>query len=88
MKPTLNLKFTTGGEIIRFDPSIAGKTITLDSTLYVWKRVTIEGPAGAGITIDGGGHDRVIMVKRPAHVALRNLATTGANPGDVCPADG
>ena len=76
-----SLGFTTGGEIIRFDPSIAGKTITLDSTLYVWKRVTIEGPAGAGITISGGGHDRVVMVKRPAHLALRNLAITGANSG-------
>ena len=74
------LGFTTGGEIIRFDPGIAGKTITLDSTLNIRKPVTIEGPAGAGITIDGAGHGRVVMARFfKGLVTLRNLTITGAN---------
>src|SRR5688572_20994182 len=31
------LSFTTGGEIIRFDPSVAGQAIALDSALYIQK---------------------------------------------------
>jgi hypothetical protein len=77
-----SLGFTTGGEVIRFDPSLAGKTIALDSTLSIRKSVTIEGPAGAGITIDGAGKSRVLQV--PPYVAdvkltLRNLSITGGN---------
>ena len=48
----------TGGEVIRFDGSLAGAKITLDTTLIVPKRVTIEGPADKGITISGGGKYR------------------------------
>src|SRR5688572_19740375 len=48
------LSYITGGETIRFDPSIAGQTIVLDSTIALYKPVTIEGPAGDGMTISGG----------------------------------
>src|SRR6185503_2537129 len=50
----------TGGETIRFDPSLDGATITVDPTLEAWKWVTIEGPQKRGITISGGGNVRVI----------------------------
>src|SRR5688572_16706154 len=76
-----SLGFTTGGEIIRFDPGIAGKTITLNATLDIYKAVTIEGPAGAGITINGGGNGRVFEVRSSVLVTFRNLTITGANSG-------
>ncbi|HEX6048752.1 MAG TPA: right-handed parallel beta-helix repeat-containing protein [Gemmatimonadaceae bacterium] len=71
------LSFTTGGEIIRFDPSIAGKTIVLDSVLYIRESVTIEGPAGAGITINGGGKERIFDARFTGNLTLRNLSLTG-----------
>ena len=73
----------TGGEIIRFDPRIAGSTITLDSTLVISNYVTIEGPADKGITISAGGKGRVIDIAvmtlgLPA-TKLLNLSITGGN---------
>ena len=38
---------------IHFDPSLAGQTIRGDSTNYLGKPVTIEGPNPAGLTIKG-----------------------------------
>jgi len=76
------LGFTTGGEVIRFDPALAGQTIALDSTIYIYESVMIEGLADAGITIDGRGHGRVIMA-RFAHVTLRNLSITGGNADNL-----
>ena len=74
------LGFTTGGEVIRFDPALAGQTIALDSTLYLTHGVTIEGPADEGITIDGRGHGRVFMAPYASGTfTLRNLSITGAN---------
>jgi hypothetical protein len=76
----------TGGETIRFDPRLAGSTITLDSTLVIANYVTIEGPADKGITISGGGKGRVVDVTpmtlgQPA-TKLINLSITGGNlPG-------
>src|SRR5512138_617223 len=73
------LKFTTGGEIIRFDPSLAGQAIAVDSTIYIQKSVTIEGPAGDGITINGGGKGRIFRAEFPGTVTFRNLTITGGN---------
>src|SRR5687767_1178720 len=53
------LGFVTGGELIRFDDSLGGQTITVDSTLRIPNPVTIEGPQGVGITISGGGKAHV-----------------------------
>ena len=85
------LKQATGGETIRFAPELAGATITLDSTLVVWKpQLTIEGPADKGITIDGGGNGRVIAVNTydgmgATLTTMRNLSITGGArpPGDA-----
>jgi hypothetical protein len=65
----------TGGEVIHFDASLAGKTITLDTTLEIPTRVTIEGPADKGITISGGGNAMVLNVHNGA--TLVNLTITG-----------
>ena len=74
-----SLGFATGGETIRFDPSLGGQTIVLDSSLYIRKLVTIEGPANGGITLDGPGDDRAIWARLPGLVTLRNLTVTGTN---------
>jgi hypothetical protein len=75
------LKFTTGGETIRFDPSLAGQTIVVDSTIYIQKSVTIEGPAGAGVTINGGAKGRMFRAEFPGAITFRNVAITGGNAG-------
>jgi hypothetical protein len=67
------LSFATGGEIIRFDPALAGQTITVDSTIYTYKPYTIEGPADKGITLSGGGKVRVLMSVHSGVVTIRNV---------------
>src|SRR5688500_18547746 len=42
------LKFSTGGETIRFDPGLAGQTIFVDSTIYIQAPDTLAGHARAG----------------------------------------
>lgn len=76
-----SLGFTTGGEIIRFDPSLGGQTIALDSTLRIDKAVTIEGPAPKGITLTTAGKGRVIQLYAAGTTTFRNLTLTGGNPG-------
>jgi hypothetical protein len=77
------LKFTTGGETIRFDPSLAGQTIKVDSTIYLYKTVTVEGPNPAGVTITGAGNGRIFMASfSTGTVTFRNVAITGANSGE------
>ena len=68
------LNQATGGEIIRFDPSLAGAKIVLDTTLEVPKNVTIEGPADKGITLSGGNKAGVMHVHEGA--TLVNLTIT------------
>ncbi|HEX6047791.1 MAG TPA: right-handed parallel beta-helix repeat-containing protein [Gemmatimonadaceae bacterium] len=69
----------TGGETIRFDPSLDGDTIIVDPTLEAWQWVTIEGPQAKGITISGGGKVRVINLHQGAW--LRNVTiTNGYHP--------
>jgi hypothetical protein len=71
------LSYATGGETIHFDPALAGQTIALDSTLYIRKPVTIEGPAGAGIVLNAQGKDRVLETTGTGIHILRNLSLTG-----------
>lgn len=67
------LSYATGGEMIRFDASLAGQTIALDSALDVRTPLTIEGPAGRGITLSGGGTTRHILLNHSGTLTLRNL---------------
>ena len=65
----------TGGEVIRFDPGLAGQTIVLDTTIATHEPFTIEGPADNGITISGGGKVRVfdVSVGTDDTLVFRNL---------------
>ena len=67
----------TGGEIIRFDAAIAGKTIVIDSTVKITSSLTIEGPQDKGITIHGGNKVSVFHVTTSGPTTLRNLTITG-----------
>ena len=67
----------TGGEIIRFDQSIAGKTIVVDAPVTVTQAVTIEGPQDKGITIHGGNKVKVFAINTAAPTTLRNLTIAG-----------
>jgi beta-glucanase (GH16 family) len=62
------------GGTIRFDPSLAGKTITLTSGPYVLrKNVTIDGSNAPGIKISGNGADRVLIIEPGATARLKAL---------------
>jgi hypothetical protein len=67
------LSLVTGGEIIRFDPSLAGGTIVLDSTAVLRRGATIEGPADKGVTISGARQRRVLDLTAVDPVVVRNL---------------
>ena len=71
------------GDVIGFDASIAGQTITLTTgELEIAKALTIQGPSTSGITIRGGGTSRVLEVtalESTDQITLRNLTITGGN---------
>lgn len=67
------------GDVIRFDPSLAGDTIALDTTLKAANFVTIEGPADKGITLSGKNQRKVFHLKWGG--TLRNVTIiNGYNP--------
>src|SRR5262245_57423080 len=69
------------GETVTFDPSLAGSTIVLDSSLVITDAITIEGPATRGITLKNGYYlGTVVYAQDTANrtITLRNLTLTGA----------
>jgi hypothetical protein len=62
---------TTGGEVIRFDPSLAGDTIVVTEPIAVEAPIIIDAPA-EGITISGGGVTRMLYLA--ANLQLRNVS--------------
>ena len=69
------------GDIIRFDPSIAGDTIVIDTTLILPKYVTIEGPKNGGITISAF-NSNATAIDALKGVTLRNMTIMGGS-GDL-----
>lgn len=67
---------TSGGEIIRFAPALAGATIVVDSTIPVLYPITIEGPRDRGVTISGGNAWYIFYVESglTSPTTFRNLA--------------
>ena len=67
---------TTGGEIIRFAPALAGATIVVDSTIPMLYPITVEGPADKGVTISGGNARHIFAIpdSLPSATTFRNLA--------------
>ncbi len=67
-------KQITSDAVIRFDPSLAGATITPNQSLRAEEFVTIEGPANAGVTISGDNVRPVLTLR--AGGTVRNLTLT------------
>ncbi len=71
----------SSGNIINFDPSLSGQTITLGgSDLLIAKDLTIDASAlPGGITIDANNTSRVIHITSGSVVTLDSLTITGGN---------
>lgn len=70
------------GDVIQFDPSIAGQTISLTSgPVFLDGLVTIEGPAGAGMTISGSFLSQVFYVLG-GFATFRNLSIVHGRTND------
>ena len=67
-----------GGSVIQFDPSLAGDTIPLASTLEAYSVLNIEGPATKGITITSAS-GRVIRAQMGG--TFRNVTISGGSGG-------
>ena len=69
------------GGTIKFHPSLSGKTIRLQSTLFIYKDLTIDGSAlTSKIRISGMGQVTVFRVPNFT-VTLKNLIITQGNSG-------
>lgn len=87
---------TPGPDVIKFDQSLRGDTITLGAPLpTISEAVTIEGPTGPvgtfdGITIDanGGAFSVIKIVQGAKDVVLSDLNLTGADLRTVTPVVG
>ncbi len=65
------------GGTITFDPGLAGGTLALTTgPLVPVNSVTIDGSDAPGISLDGGGGDRVLIVDAGLTVNLTNLTVT------------
>jgi RHS repeat-associated protein len=73
-----------GGEIpeISFAPTLAGQTIQLNSQITIASDLAIDGSGAAGLTITGGGGQRLFYVNSTSHAVtfsdlrLANVTTT------------
>jgi len=65
------------GGIVSFDPALAGGTIALTGgPLVIGKEVTIDGADAPGISLNGGGADRILIINAGVDVTARNLVIT------------
>ncbi len=63
---------SAGGDVVRFDASLAGQTVTLAlGQLTIAGEVTVDG--GAGVAVSGGGASRVLLIQAGAEVELIGL---------------
>jgi hypothetical protein len=64
------------GDLIQFDPTLGGQTITLSSAPLVvsGKSITIEGSATKGITVSGAGALQVLVIGATGGLTLANAS--------------
>ena len=65
----------TGGSI-DLDPSLAGSTINLSGPIVLSRDVTIDGAAAPGISLNGQGFDRVLIVDAGTTATVEHLTMT------------
>jgi len=74
-----SIQTATSEDVIQFDPSIAGQTITLTQELVLEAvKRTIEGPVARGITINANATGRVFFLSSGAELTLSNVTITGS----------
>jgi Tol biopolymer transport system component len=71
----------TSGDIITFDPSLAGQTITLASNLVIGKNLTIDGSGLSPQLIISGGNIAHLEVPSGGTVTISDLTITNGNYG-------
>lgn len=76
-----DIQAANSGDTIQFANSLAGGTLQLTSgQLDLTKNLTIDG-AGAGVTINAGGHSRVFEVESGVTANLNFLTIADGNAG-------
>src|SRR5262249_2182615 len=58
------------GGIIKFDSSLSGQTIILNSELSITHNVKIQGLGSGNLTIDGNGQFRIFDISGASNVSL------------------
>ncbi len=61
------------GGVVRFDPALAGQTITVGGELTVERDLTIDGADAPGLALSGGDAQRVLVVNAGAAATVRDL---------------
>ncbi len=72
------------GEVIGFDSSLAGATISLSQELEVTRSITLDGRGAPGVTLDGAGRTRVLSTAKNRRVrffGLRFVNGRDSGPG-------
>lgn len=71
------------GGTVEVDPTLAGKTVALDSTLEIAKDVTVDASAAPGLTLSGEDRARVLHVKKSATAEIRHLSIVRGRAGSL-----
>ena len=76
------IKYSPAGRFISFAPSLSGKTIQLSSEIVIDKPVAaLALSLPAGVTISGGGSNRLFEITAQGDLSLANLTIADGNSG-------
>jgi beta-glucanase (GH16 family) len=71
------------GGVVRFDPALAGQTITVGGELTVERDLTLEGAGAPGLALSGGDARRVLVVNAGAAASVRDLTIRDGYGADL-----
>lgn len=67
------LEVARNGEVVGFDPSLAGATVALESELNVPTSIVLDGTSAPGIVLDGQGSTRIMSIAKGRETTLVGL---------------